>query len=61
MRVPGGPRPGRSGVLAGEGAQLRAVDGGVDEDDVLGVDESGCAGARHGVAQVRDLSGCGRR
>src|SRR6266536_5263584 len=47
------------GVLAGEGAQLRSVDGGVEEDDVLGVDESGCACARHGVAQVRDLSRCG--
>ena len=52
-------RAGRGGVLAGEGAELPAVDRGVDEDDVLGVDEPGSAGARHGVAQVRDLSRCG--
>ena len=47
-------------MLAGEGAELPAVERGVEEDDVLGVDEPGGAGARHGVAQVRDLSRCGQ-
>jgi hypothetical protein len=32
------------GMLAGEGAELPAVDCGVDQDDVLGVDEPGSAG-----------------
>jgi hypothetical protein len=34
------------GVLAGEGAEPPAVDRGVDEDDVLGVDEPGARPAR---------------
>ncbi len=50
----------RRGVLAGEGAQLPAVDCGVNQDDVLGVDEPGGTGGRHGMSQVRDLAPPGR-
>ena len=61
MRVPGGPSHGQEDPAGwpGKGRQLLSVDRGVEEDDVLGVDEPGGAGARHGVAQVRDLSRCG--
>ena len=52
-------RAGRGGVLAGEGAELLAVERGMEQDDVLGVDEPGRAGAGYGVAQVGDLARCG--